>query len=127
MMSSVIPARLEFQCGHAALVTLPRLKGETSAQRTQRVAREKTAALARQCDFCGPTSVAVDTLAQDMSANYATVDDVLAAQPVAVAEPVAVVVAEPVAVEEVAEEVVAAPEPLVVETPQLSQQENGAH
>jgi hypothetical protein len=55
MISSVIPARLQFQCGHAALVTLPRVKGETSAQRNERVAREKSAALARQCDFCGPT------------------------------------------------------------------------
>jgi hypothetical protein len=54
MMSSIIPARLEYQCGHAALVSLPRIKGETSAQRTQRVAHEKSAALARQCDFCAP-------------------------------------------------------------------------
>ena len=54
MMSSVIPARLEYQCGHAALVSLPRIKGETSAQRNQRVALEKSAALARQCDFCAP-------------------------------------------------------------------------
>jgi hypothetical protein len=53
-MSSIIPARLEYQCGHAALVSLPRIKGETSAQRTQRVALEKSAALARQCDFCAP-------------------------------------------------------------------------
>jgi hypothetical protein len=35
-------------------VSLPRIKGETSAQRTQRVALEKSAALARQCDFCAP-------------------------------------------------------------------------
>ena len=54
MMSSVIPARLEYQCGHAALVSLPRIKGETSAQRNQRVALEKSAALSRQCDFCAP-------------------------------------------------------------------------
>jgi hypothetical protein len=57
MMSSVIPARLQFQCGHAALVTLPRIKGETAAQRNDRVAREKSAALARQCDFCAPAVV----------------------------------------------------------------------
>ena len=54
MMSSAIPARLEYQCGHAALVSLPRIKGETSAQRTRRVALEKSAALVRQCDFCAP-------------------------------------------------------------------------
>lgn len=52
MLSSVIPARLEFQCGHAALVSLPRIKGETSAQRAARVAREKSAAQTRACDFC---------------------------------------------------------------------------
>lgn len=53
-MSSVIPARLQFQCGHSALVTLPRVKGETFTQRNERVAREKSAALSRRCDFCGP-------------------------------------------------------------------------
>ena len=52
MMSSVIPARLVFECGHAALVSLPRIKGETSAQRADRVAREKSAAQMRACDFC---------------------------------------------------------------------------
>ena len=52
MMSSVIPARLEFQCGHAALVSLPRIKGESSPQRNARVAREKSDAQARACDFC---------------------------------------------------------------------------
>jgi hypothetical protein len=57
MMSSAIPARLEFQCGHAALVTLPRIKGETAAQRNDRVAREKSAAQSRQCDFCTPAMV----------------------------------------------------------------------
>jgi len=57
-MPSVIPARLQFQCGHAALVTLPRVKGETATQRTARIAREKTDALARQCDFCAPATAA---------------------------------------------------------------------
>ena len=52
MMSSVIPARLVFLCGHAALVSLPRIKGETSSQRADRVAREKSAAHTRACDFC---------------------------------------------------------------------------
>ena len=56
MMPSVIPARLQFQCGHAALVTLPRVKGETATQRNDRVAREKVAALTRQCDFCAPAN-----------------------------------------------------------------------
>lgn len=57
MMSSIIPARLEFQCGHAALVSLPRVKGESPAQRTDRIAREKSAAQARSCDFCPPMAV----------------------------------------------------------------------
>src|ERR1700731_895220 len=54
MISSVIPARLEFSCGHAALVSLPRLKGETSTQRTERGTRAKSEAPGRPCDFCGP-------------------------------------------------------------------------
>jgi transposase-like protein len=57
MISSVIPARLEFSCGHAALVTLPRLKGESASQRTERVNGEKTAARSRPCDFCGPSAL----------------------------------------------------------------------
>jgi len=56
MMSSVIPARLQYQCGHAALVSLPRVKGETATQRNDRVAREKSAALLRLCDFCTPAN-----------------------------------------------------------------------
>jgi hypothetical protein len=56
MMPSVIPARLQFQCGHAALVTLPRVKGESASQRNDRVVREKSAALSRQCDFCAPAN-----------------------------------------------------------------------
>jgi hypothetical protein len=71
MMSSVIPARLEYQCGHAALVSLPRIKGESSAQRNERVAREKSAAHLRACDFCGPSDEVV----------------LVAAAPVAVVEP----------------------------------------
>jgi hypothetical protein len=54
MMSSVIAARLEFQCGHAALVSLPKIKNESSAQRNERIAREKVEARGRRCDFCGP-------------------------------------------------------------------------
>jgi hypothetical protein len=54
MISSAIPARLQFQCGHAALVTLPRVKGESAAQRNERIGREKSNALSRQCDFCAP-------------------------------------------------------------------------
>jgi hypothetical protein len=57
MMSSAIPARLQFQCGHAAMVSLPRVKGESATQRNDRVAREKSAALSRQCDFCAPAIV----------------------------------------------------------------------
>jgi hypothetical protein len=63
MMSSAIPARLEFQCGHAALVTLPRIKGESAAQRNARVAREKQTAQLRTCDFCTPAVVAQEPVA----------------------------------------------------------------
>src|ERR1700694_3408960 len=59
MISSVIPARLEYSCGHAALVSLPRLKGESAAQRTERVNGEKAGARVRACDFCGPREQAV--------------------------------------------------------------------
>jgi hypothetical protein len=109
MISSVIPARLQFQCGHAALVTLPRIKGETATQRNDRVAREKSAALTRQCDFCAPSVI--------VAANgNSHVAEVLAPQPVA-AEPevVALAAIEPIAsvVETFLEEAV--PE-LVLET-----------
>src|SRR5205085_3762177 len=88
MMSSVIPARLTFQCGHAALVTLPRVKGETASQRNERVAFEKNAALSRQCDFCGPTvQVAAPTLLSEVFASHATTADVIDAEPVVHAEP----------------------------------------
>ncbi len=100
MTSSAIPARLLFQCGHAALVTLPRVKGENSAQRTERVAREKSDALARQCDFCGPAvEVGIQT-----NGSHLPVAEVLAAEPVVVAEPVVSMV----------EPVVATVEPVVV-------------
>jgi hypothetical protein len=107
-MSSAIPARLLFQCGHAALVTLPRVKGETAAQRNERVAREKSSALARQCDFCGPmVDVALQT-----NGSHLEVAEVLAAEPVVVAdeEPVVLLVEEPV-------EVVEDPVVVIVEEP----------
>src|SRR5215208_7102355 len=51
-----VSAYLQYACGHAALVTLPRVKGESGRQREQRVAQEKVSALGRQCDFCAPSS-----------------------------------------------------------------------
>jgi len=106
MMPSVIPARLQFQCGHAALVTLPRVKGETATQRNDRVAREKSAALGRQCDFCAPVNGTAhielaDALEKTTPVEELAVIVAAAPQPVA-AEPMAVPVAEehaPVAVE----------------------------
>src|SRR6266567_971107 len=92
MMSSVIPARLEYQCGHAALVSLPRIKGESSAQRNDRVAREKSAARTRACDFCGPN-----------------VEVLVAALPVAVVEPPPPVVVAPLVEEPVVVPVAVAP------------------
>jgi hypothetical protein len=61
LISQSIPARLEFACGHAALVSLPRLKGESATARNERVRGEKLAAQARACDFCGPVPVAEAT------------------------------------------------------------------
>jgi hypothetical protein len=54
MFSTAIPARLEYQCGHAALVSLPRIKGESPTQRNARIALEKSSAQVRACDFCAP-------------------------------------------------------------------------
>jgi transposase-like protein len=51
---SVVPARLEYACGHAGLVSLPMVKGESRRQRSQRVEAEKAAARLRSCDFCAP-------------------------------------------------------------------------
>jgi len=53
---SVIPARLEYACGHAALVSLSRFKGESPRQRNERVSHEKAAAGQRSCDFCAPST-----------------------------------------------------------------------
>lgn len=58
-LSSTVPARLEFACGHAALAALPRIKGEGLRQQTHRVNEEKMAAQARPCDFRGPRGVAL--------------------------------------------------------------------
>ena len=130
MMSSVIPARLQFQCGHAALVTLPRVKGETATQRNDRVAREKSAALARQCDFCAPAVevalngnhiVPVDARVAEPIATLAVV---VAAEPEAESEPEAapevVVEAEPEAEIGVVETEMLVVEPqLVVVEPEL--------
>jgi hypothetical protein len=110
MMSSVIPARLQFQCGHAALVTLPRVKGESSAQRNERIAREKNAALARQCDFCGPTvALTAATRQEDMNGSHMTAADVVAAESLVAAE--AILAEEPIVV---LAEAVLAEEPIVV-------------
>ena len=87
MMSSVIPARLVFQCGHAALVSLPRIKGESFSQRADRVAREKSAAHLRACDFCAQRLEVV--VQQAVPASPPALPDAPAvAPPVAPAEPV---------------------------------------
>jgi len=87
MMSSVIPARLDFQCGHAALVSLPRVKGESSAERTRRIALEKSGAQARACDFCAPRlEVVADVVVTDVVAAadlQSTVAETTVARPAA--------------------------------------------
>ena len=55
---SIVPARLEYACGHVGLVSLPLVKGESQRRRSERVEGEKAAARLRSCDFCRPAVVA---------------------------------------------------------------------
>src|SRR4051794_37143980 len=59
MSSGTLSTYLNFACGHAAMVSLPRIGGESVGQRKLRISAEKTAAEARPCDFCPPTDRAV--------------------------------------------------------------------
>ena len=80
LISQSIPARLEFACGHVALVSLPRLKGESASARNERVRSEKLSAQTRACDFCGPTPVAEATTtahSNGVSAHPSTLEEVL--------------------------------------------------
>ena len=52
--SASIASYLQYACGHGAMVTLPRIKGESPRVREQRIALEKVSASQRPCDFCGP-------------------------------------------------------------------------
>src|SRR5215207_11401296 len=52
--SASIASYLQYACGHSAMVTLPRIKGESPRVREQRIALEKVSASRRACDFCGP-------------------------------------------------------------------------
>src|SRR5215204_5907541 len=52
--SASIATYLQYACGHGAMVTLPRIKGESPRVREQRIALEKVSASQRRCDFCGP-------------------------------------------------------------------------
>jgi transposase len=54
-----IPIYLRFACGHSALVSLPRIRGETARDRGQRIEQEKAIACTRPCDFCPPLHTAV--------------------------------------------------------------------
>src|SRR5215204_4016647 len=54
----------QYLCGHGALVSLPRIKGESPRTREHRIGIEKTAASQRRCDFCGPEPAVVDGLAE---------------------------------------------------------------
>ena len=116
MMPSVIPARLQFQCGHAALVTLPRVKGETATQRNDRVAREKLAALSRQCDFCAPVCAPANGAAYVESADALELEKTSPVEELAIivaAEPQAVT-PEPEAVPVAQEQLTLAEEPVAV-------------
>jgi hypothetical protein len=126
MMPSVIPARLQFQCGHAALVTLPRVKGETATQRNGRVAREKEAALSRQCDFCAPVNgtphVELDTRELETTTPIEELAVIVSAAPELEPEPEPVPVAEEptVVVAEEPEPVIIAEEPVLVVDEQVT-------
>src|SRR5215204_3176857 len=52
--SASIATYLRYACGHGAMVTLPRIKGERPRVREQRVGLEKVSASQRPCDFCEP-------------------------------------------------------------------------
>src|SRR5918911_280717 len=70
MALTSVPARLVYACGHAALVSLAAVKGETSRQRAERVQREKDAAQQRSCDFCAPVAMdAAVPLVEEVLAN----------------------------------------------------------
>jgi transposase-like protein len=72
---SVVPARLEYACGHAGLVSLPLVKGESRRQRSERVEAEKAAARLRSCDFCAPSvspAIASDVVAAATSGPAAS-------------------------------------------------------
>ncbi len=58
--SGSIAAYLRFACGHAAMVSLPRIAGESASQREKRVALEKASAETRNCDFCPALSEVVE-------------------------------------------------------------------
>ena len=49
---------LHYGCGHAALVSLPGIAGESRRDRGRRVAQEKHNARAQACDFCPPLEAA---------------------------------------------------------------------
>jgi transposase-like protein len=64
---SMLPARLEYGCGHVALVSLGHTKGESARHRADRVQREKAAARQRSCDFCtqqAPLAPPLEAVAQ---------------------------------------------------------------
>jgi hypothetical protein len=58
---------LEFACGHAALVSLPRIRGERPHERAERISQEKLAARSRPCDFCAPWAEAAASAEPDTS------------------------------------------------------------
>jgi transposase len=67
-----IPIYLRFACGHAALVSLPRIRGETARDRGQRIEQEKATAHTRPCDFCPPLHTAVQQHKDDVMTTIDT-------------------------------------------------------
>jgi hypothetical protein len=86
--SASIPVYLHFGCGHEAMVSLPRVRGESAGERTLRIAHEKAMAGARACDFCPPLATAEPVEAPvamaepvEAAAEELTIEAVIAAMP----------------------------------------------
>jgi len=63
--SGSIATYLKYKCGHAAMVSLPRIKGERPRDRDRRLALEKISASQRGCDFCASDAPTVELAASD--------------------------------------------------------------
>jgi transposase-like protein len=82
--SRSIATFLRYKCGHAAMVSLPRVNGEKPRERDRRIALEKVSASQRRCDFC-----ASDASTPELVANASTTDSTLVSPVFTQPEPLA--------------------------------------